>query len=33
MATELGPIGRMCPGVNGIARAPMAERAFLAAET
>lgn len=33
MATELGPIGRMCASVNGRARAPMAERAFLAAET
>ena len=33
MATELGPIGQMCPRVNGSARAPTGERAFLAAET
>jgi hypothetical protein len=33
MATELGSIGRMCPRVNGSARAPTEERAFLAAET
>jgi hypothetical protein len=33
MATKSGPIGQMCPRVNGIARAPLAERAFLAAET
>jgi len=33
MATELGPIGQMCPRVNGSARAPTEERAFLAAET
>jgi hypothetical protein len=33
MATELGPSGRMCPSVNGIARAPKEERAFLDAQT
>ena len=33
MATELGPIGQMCPSVNGIVRAPTEERAFLAVET
>lgn len=33
MATKSGPIGQMCPSVNGSARAPLAERAFLAAET
>lgn len=33
MATKSGPVGQMCPSVNGSVRAPLAERAFLAAET